>query len=552
MIDRAPPPATRRSCSPSTPRCSGGASGMSAAVLAPAQIGPRTLVDGAIHPGWTWAFVRAEPSASPTWSAAMSATAPRRSPSPTTSTRSSTRPSWGDVDGCARSGTARSWSRASRRWTTPSSPPTPASTRSRCPTTEAASSTTPPPRSRSSRRSPTRSAVGSRSSATAASGAAATSSRPSRRRHRRHGRPGLPLRPGCGGRAGRRPRARLVRADITAPWPSSARPVAELDRSLLALPERSPMSVASPPVDGFDPPPRFRRPAQVEGSEDTIAQDAARFSEVGRVGPRCRLLPRPRRLGRALPQRARRARHASDPRPSAGASRSRTRRGPAPRPERATPGARSSRGTLPQEARSGDRPVPRRRWRPRSRADRGRGRAPCHRWTASASKARWSSTHGRIHVSHHAPNGSAIGAGSAPRVEQLEECTDLHARHGDPPACGRCGGGHRVADRDETGPTELPPVEVEQAAADHDAARRRGDPRVRPLGEGGDRPAGGVEGIRRWRRMPRSGVGGGPDDHRREVAVLVREDVGCRSRGTCRSTRTDCVSGPGAAPWRRR
>jgi L-lactate dehydrogenase (cytochrome) len=27
----------------------------------PPQIGPRTLVDGAVHPAWTWAFVRAEP-----------------------------------------------------------------------------------------------------------------------------------------------------------------------------------------------------------------------------------------------------------------------------------------------------------------------------------------------------------------------------------------------------------------------------------------------------------------------------------------------------------
>jgi L-lactate dehydrogenase (cytochrome) len=27
----------------------------------PPQIGPQTLIDGAIHPGWTWAFVRAEP-----------------------------------------------------------------------------------------------------------------------------------------------------------------------------------------------------------------------------------------------------------------------------------------------------------------------------------------------------------------------------------------------------------------------------------------------------------------------------------------------------------
>ena len=55
------------------------------------------------------------------------------------------------------------------------SPPTPASTRSRCRTTAAASSTARPRRSRSSRRSPTRSAAASRSSATAACGAAATS-----------------------------------------------------------------------------------------------------------------------------------------------------------------------------------------------------------------------------------------------------------------------------------------------------------------------------------------------------------------------------------------
>ena len=27
----------------------------------PPQIGPSTLVDGALHPGWTWAFVRSEP-----------------------------------------------------------------------------------------------------------------------------------------------------------------------------------------------------------------------------------------------------------------------------------------------------------------------------------------------------------------------------------------------------------------------------------------------------------------------------------------------------------
>jgi AcrR family transcriptional regulator len=40
--------------------------------------------------------------------------------------------------------------------------------------------------------------------------------------------------------------------------------------------------------------------------------------------------------------------------------------------------------------------------------------APCHERTASPSMARWSSTQGRIHVSHHAPNGAATVAGSAP------------------------------------------------------------------------------------------------------------------------------------------
>ena len=118
--------------------------------------------------------------------------------------------------------------------------------------------------------------------------------------------------------------------------------------------------------------------------------------------------------------------------------------------------------------------------------------------------------------------GDPLRIGAA---EQLEECTDLHARHGDPPACGRCSGGHRVANGDETGATELPPVEVEQAAADHDAARRHGDGWVRPLGEGGDRSTGGVEGID-MAKDPQVGVSGRPDDHRRDVAVLVGEDVG--------------------------
>ena len=96
-----------------------------------------------------------------------------------------------------------------------------------------------------------------------------------------------------------------------------------------------------------------------------------------------------------------------------------------------------------------------------------------------------------------APRAERAGdpSGFSAAVEQVEECTDLHAGHGDPAACGWGSGGHRVSNRDETGATELLPVQVEQAAADHDAARRCGDKRVRPLGEGGDRPAGGVEGI---------------------------------------------------------
>ena len=109
-------------------------------------------------------------------------------------------------------------------------------------------------------------------------------------------------------------------------------------------------------------------------------------------------------------------------------------------------------------------------------------------------------------------------------VEQGEECTDLHARHGNPPACGRGRGGHRIADRDETQAIERPPVEVEQSTADHDTAGRGGDVRVGPLGEGGDRATGGLEGAE-VAKDAEVGVGSGADDHRRDVAVLVGEDV---------------------------
>ena len=55
-------PATRPSSSPSTPRCSGGGSGTCAgASRCRPPLGLGTIVDGALHPGWTWSFVRSEP-----------------------------------------------------------------------------------------------------------------------------------------------------------------------------------------------------------------------------------------------------------------------------------------------------------------------------------------------------------------------------------------------------------------------------------------------------------------------------------------------------------
>ena len=48
--------------------------------------------------------------------------------------------------------------------------------------------------------------------------------------------------------------------------------------------------------------------------------------------------------------------------------------------------------------------------------------------------------------------------------------------------------------------------------------------RIGPLGEAGDRPAGGVEGVE-VAEGAEAGVGGRPDDHGRDVAALVGEDV---------------------------
>ena len=126
----------------------------------PPKIGPGTLLDGALHPGWTWAFVRSEPirfaNVAEPVPVPDRATGVRRCRWPSTSTASSTRPSRGTTwRGCARCGTARSCSRASRPSTTPGWPPTRASRPSPCPTTAGASSTAPPPRSAWSPRWPT-------------------------------------------------------------------------------------------------------------------------------------------------------------------------------------------------------------------------------------------------------------------------------------------------------------------------------------------------------------------------------------------------------------
>ena len=148
----------------------------------PPKLGLGTIVDGAVHPSWTWRFVRAEPIRFANIASSAAATDQPEGSSAvnlaeTFATQFDARLSWDDVD----------WFRSV--WNGPivikgiqtvddaGSPPTSASTPSPCPTTAAGNSTTLRRRSTSSPRSPTRSAVASRSSATAACAGAATSSR---------------------------------------------------------------------------------------------------------------------------------------------------------------------------------------------------------------------------------------------------------------------------------------------------------------------------------------------------------------------------------------
>ena len=147
----------------------------------PPTIGPRTFIDGALHPAWTWAFVRSEPirfanvvgrdvgdGASPVNAVRLhqhpvrpGAVVARRRLAALGVGRPDRHQGHPDRRGRrARRGRGRRRDRAVE----PRRPP--ARRRARR-------------RSRSSRRLPTRSAAASRSSATAACGAAATSSRPS-------------------------------------------------------------------------------------------------------------------------------------------------------------------------------------------------------------------------------------------------------------------------------------------------------------------------------------------------------------------------------------
>lgn len=149
-------------------------------VLPPPTIGLNTLLDGVVHPGWTWSFLRSKPIRF----ANVVGREAGDGASPVTlsdyiNTQFDPAQSWDDV----------AWLRSI--WDGPiivkdiqtvddaALAVEAGSTTSPCPTTAAGNSTTPPRRSNRSRRWPTRSAAKSRSFVTAASAAAATSSKPS-------------------------------------------------------------------------------------------------------------------------------------------------------------------------------------------------------------------------------------------------------------------------------------------------------------------------------------------------------------------------------------
>ena len=155
------PPASRRWCSPSTSRCTDAARARRAPRLhAAAAARARHLVDGALHPAWTWAFARAEPIR---FANVEEQGRRRRQHHPSTSPTTSSRDGRRDLVGrhrlaARRVGPGRSWSRASRPSTTRCVPPTRVWRRSRSRTTVGGNSTARQRRSTSCRRSPRRSA----------------------------------------------------------------------------------------------------------------------------------------------------------------------------------------------------------------------------------------------------------------------------------------------------------------------------------------------------------------------------------------------------------
>ena len=223
--------ATRRSCSPSTPRCSAGASATCAAASrCRPRSGSHPRSTARVHPGWTWQLRprRADPVRQ-RHRARGRRRHRRRSRSPTTSTRSSIR--------------ALSWTR--RRvdlrsiWNGPivikgiqTVADAPHRGRRRRRRDRALEPRWPPARRRAGDHRPRRAGArrgrrrGSRSSATAASAAASDIVKAVALGARRvHGRPRVPLRARRGGEAGRGPRARDARRRRPAHDGADRRPV---------------------------------------------------------------------------------------------------------------------------------------------------------------------------------------------------------------------------------------------------------------------------------------------------------------------------------------